>query len=72
VTFKVPYILKQQKNPKKIEKRIRTRIIENAKQLQKKPDNLGKLINKNQNIKQTAIIFIGQRSKEWDDFSEML
>jgi mRNA interferase RelE/StbE len=89
VTFKVLLHPKAAKEIQKIEKQIRTRIIESAKQLCKNPDKLGKPLKQsdywrlrvgdyrviyeiNQNKKQVVILFIGHRSKVYDDFSKML
>jgi mRNA interferase RelE/StbE len=89
VTFKVVLHPKAAKELQKIEKQIRTRIVESAKQLCENPDKLGKPLKQsdywslrvgdyrviyeiNQNKKQTVILFIGHRSKVYDDFSKML
>jgi mRNA interferase RelE/StbE len=89
VTFKVLLHPKAAKELQKIEKQIRTRIIETAKQLRENPDKLGKPLKQsdywslrvsdyrviyeiNQNKKQAVILFIGHRSKVYDDFSKML
>jgi mRNA interferase RelE/StbE len=89
VTFKVLLHPKAAKEIQKIEKQIRTRIIENAKQLHENPDKLGKPLKQsdywslrvgdyrvifeiNQNKKQVIILFVGHRSKVYDDFSKML
>ena len=89
MTFKVLLHPKTAKELQKMEKQIRTRIIESAKQLCEKPDKLGKPLKQsdywnlrvgdyrviyeiNQNKKQVIILFIGHRSKVYDDFSKML
>ena len=89
MTFKVLLHPKAAKELQKIEKQIRTRIIETAKQLRENPDKLGKPLKQsdywslrvsdyrviyeiNQNKKQAVILFIGHRSKVYDDFSKML
>jgi mRNA interferase RelE/StbE len=89
VTFKVLLHTKAAKEIQKIEKQIRTRIIECSKQLCENPDKLGKPLKQsdywrlrvgdyrviyeiNQNKKQVIILFIGHRSKVYDDFSKML
>ena len=89
MTFKVLLHPKAAKEIQKIEKQIRTRIIECAKQLCENPDKLGKPLKQsdywrlrvgdyrviyeiNQNKKQVIILFIGHRSKVYDDFSKML
>jgi mRNA interferase RelE/StbE len=89
VTFKVLLHPKAAKELQKIEKQIRTRIIERVKQLLENPDKLGKPLKQldywslrvgdyraiyeiNQNKKQAVILFIGHRSKVYDDFSKML
>ena len=89
MTFKVLLHPKAAKELQKIEKQIRTRIIESAKQLRENPDKLGKPLKQsdywilrvgayrviyeiNQNKKQVIILFIGHRSKVYDDFSKML
>ena len=89
MTFKVLLHPKAAKEIQKIEKQIRTRIIESAKQLCENPDKLGKPLKQsdywklrvgdyrviyeiNQNKKQVVILFIGHRSKVYDDFSKML
>jgi mRNA interferase RelE/StbE len=89
VTFKVLLHLKAVKELQKIEKQIRIRIIESAKQLRENPDKLGKSLKQSdywslrvgdyrviyeiiQNKKQVVILFIGHRSKVYDDFSKML
>ena len=89
MTFKVLLHPKAAKELQKIEKQIRTRIIESAKQLCENPDKLGKPLKQsdywslrvgdyrviyeiNQNKKQVVILFIGHRSKVYDDFSKML
>jgi mRNA interferase RelE/StbE len=89
VNFKVLLHPKAAKELQKIEKQIRTRIIENAKQLCENPDKHGNPLKQsdywslrvgdyrviyeiNQNKKQTVILFIGHRSKVYDDFSKML
>jgi mRNA interferase RelE/StbE len=89
VTFKVLLHPKAAKELQKIEKQIRTRIIESAKQLLENPDKLGKPLKQsdywslrvgdyrviyeiNQNKKQVIILFIGHRSKVYNDFSKML
>ena len=89
MTFKVLLHPKAAKELQRIEKQIRTRIIESAKQLCENPDKLGKPLKQsdywslrvgdyrviyeiNQNKKQVVILFVGHRSKVYDDFSEML
>jgi mRNA interferase RelE/StbE len=89
VTFRVLLHPKAVKEIQKIEKQIRTRIIENAKQPHENPDKLGKplkqtdywslrvgdyrvIYEKNKNKKQVIILFVGHRSKVYDDFSKML
>ena len=89
MTFKVLLHPKAAKEIQKIEKQIRTTIIESAKQLCENPDKLGKPLKQsdywklrvgdyrviyeiNQNKKQVVILFIGHRSKVYDDFSKML
>ena len=89
MTFKVLLHPKAAKEIQKIEKQIRTRIIDCAKQLCENPDTLGKPLKQsdywrlrvgdyrviyeiNQNKKQLVILFIGHRSKVYDDFSKML
>jgi mRNA interferase RelE/StbE len=89
VTFKVLLQPKAAKELQKIEKQIRTRIIESAKQLCESPNKLGKPLKQsdylslrvgdyrviyeiNQDKKQAVILFIGYRSKVYDDFSKML
>jgi len=89
VTFKVLLHPKAAKELQRIEKQIRTRIIESAKQLCENPDKLGKPLKQsdywslrvgdyrviyeiNQDKKQAVILFIGHRSKVYDDFSKML
>ncbi len=89
MTFKVLLHPKAAKELQKIEKQIRTRIIESAKQLLENPDKLGKPLKQsdywslrvgdyrviyeiNQNKKQVIILFIGHRSKVYNDFSKML
>jgi mRNA interferase RelE/StbE len=89
VTFKVLLHPKAVKELQKIEKQIRTRIIESAKQLRENPEKLGKPLKQseywslrvgdyriiyeiNQNKKQAVVLFIGHRSKVYDDFSKML
>ena len=89
MTFKVLLHPKAAKEIQKIEKQIRTRIIESAKQLHENPDKLGNPLKQsdywslrvgdyrviyeiNQNKKQVIILFIGHRSKVYDDFSKML
>ncbi len=88
MTFKVLLHPKAAKEVQKIEKQIRTRIIESAKQLCENPDKLGKSLKQsdywslragdyrviyeiNQNKKQVVILFIGHRSKVYDDFSKI-
>lgn len=88
MTFKVLLHPKAAKELQKIEKQIRSRIIQNAKQLHENPDKLGKPLKQsdywslrvgdyrviyeiNQNKKQVVILFIGHRSKVYDDFSKM-
>ena len=89
MTFKVFLQSKAAKELQKIEKQIRTRIIESAKQLHENPDKFGKPLKQSdywslrvgdyrviyemdQNKKQVIILFIGHRSKIYDDFSKML
>ena len=89
MTFKVLLQPKAAKELQKIEKQIRTRIIESAKQLCENPNKLGKPLKQsdywslrvgdyrviyeiNQDKKQAVILFIGHRSKVYDDFSKML
>ena len=89
MNFKVLLHPKAAKELQKIEKQIRTRIIQSAKQLHENPDKLGKLLKQsdywslrvgdyrviyeiNQNKQQVVILFIGHRSKVYDDFSKML
>jgi mRNA interferase RelE/StbE len=89
VSFKVLLHPKAAKELQKIEKQIRPRIIQSAKQLRENPDKLGKPLKQsdywsqrvgdyrviyeiNQNKKQVVILFIGHRSKVYDDFSKML
>ena len=89
MSFKVLLHPKAAKDLQKIEKQIRTRIIESAKQLCENPGKLGKPLKQsdywslrvgdyrviyeiNQNKKQVVILFIGHRSKVYDDFSKML
>ena len=89
MSFKVLLHPKAAKELQKIEKQIRTRIIESAKQLRENPDKLGKPLKQSdywslrvgdyrviyeidQNKKQVVILFIGHRSKVYDDFSKML
>jgi mRNA interferase RelE/StbE len=89
VTFKVLLQPKAAKELQKIEKQIRTRINESAKQLCESPNKLGKPLKQsdywilrvgdyrviyeiNQDKKQAVILFIGHRSKVYDDFSKML
>ena len=89
MTFKVLLHPKASKELQKIEKQIRTRIIESAKQLYENPDKLGKPLKQvdywslivgdyrviyeiDQNKKQVVVLFIGHRSKVYDDFSKML
>ena len=89
MTFGVLLHPKAAKELQKIEKQIRTRIIESSKQLRENPDKLGKPLKQsdywslrvgdyrviyeiNQNKKQVIILFIGHRSKVYDDFSKML
>jgi mRNA interferase RelE/StbE len=89
VTFKVFLHPKAAKEIQKIEKQIRKRIIESAKQLYENPDKLGKPLKQsdywslrvgdyrvifelNQNKRQVTILFVGHRSKVYDDFSKML
>ena len=88
MTFKVLLHPKAAKELQRIEKQIRTRIIESSKQLRENPDKHGKPLKQsdywslrvgdyrviyeiNQNKKQTVILFIGHRSKVYDDFSKM-
>ena len=89
MSFKVLLHPKAAKELQKIEKQIRTRIIQSAKQFRENPDKLGKPLKQsdywslgvgdyrviyeiNQNKKQVVILFIGHRSKVYDDFSKML
>jgi len=89
VTFKVLLHPKAAKEIQKIEKQIRTRIIDSAKELRENPDKLGKPLKQsdfwslrvgdyrviyeiNSNINQVVILFVGHRSKVYDDFSKML
>ena len=89
MTFKDLLHPKAAKEIQKIEKQIRTRIIESVKQLYENPEKLGKPLKQsdywslrvgdyrviyeiNQNKKQVIILFVGHRSKVYDDFSKML
>ena len=89
MTFKVLLHPKAAKELQKIEKQIRTKVIENAKQLRENPDKVGKALNQSdfwslrvgdyrviyaidQNKNQVVILFVGHRSKVYDDLSKML
>lgn len=89
MTFKVLLHPNAAKELQKTEKHIRTRIIENAKQLSENPDKIGKPLKQSdfwslrvgdylviyeidQNKNQVVTLFVGHRSKVYDDFSKML
>jgi mRNA interferase RelE/StbE len=89
VSFKVLLHPKAAKEPQKTEKNIRTRLIENTKQLRENPDKIGKPLKQSDfwslrvgdyrviyeidpSKNQVVILFVGHRSKVYDDFSKML
>lgn len=89
MSFTVLLHPKAAKELKRIETKIRARIIERAKELRENPDKIGKPLKQSdfwslrvgdyrtvyqidRSRKQVVILFIGHRSKVYDDFSKML
>ena len=89
MSYKVLLHPKAAKELQQTEKQIRTRILENAKQLRENPDKVGKALKQSdfwslrvgdyrviyeidQNKNQVVILFVGHRSKVYEDLSKML
>ena len=89
MTYAVLLHPKAAKELQKIEKKIRARIIECAKELRENPEKIGKPLRQSDfwslrigdyraiyqidgSRKQVVILFIGHRSKVYDDFLKML